>query len=122
MRILLVDDELELVSALAERLAIRGIAADYAITGDQALRMAGENDYDLAVLDVKMPHVSGLELWDQLHVLHPRMRCIFLTGHTSERDFQAGTRAGALYLLKPLKIEVLIQNIRQLLESQGKIG
>lgn len=119
MRILLVDDELELVSALAERLAIRGIFADYATTGDQALRMAKETDYDLAVLDVKMPHVSGLELWDQLHALHPRMRCIFLTGHTSERDFQAGTRSGALYLLKPLKIEVLIQKIRELLERPG---
>jgi len=120
MRILLVDDELDLVSTLAERLAIRGITADYATTGEQALCMAGENDYDLAVLDVKMPHLSGLELWDQLHASHPRMRCIFLTGHTSKQDFQAGTRAGALYLLKPLKIEILIQKIRELLEDQGE--
>lgn len=119
MRILLVDDEEELVSALAERLMIRGISSDYATSGDQALRMANEQEYDLAVLDVKMPHLSGLELWDQLQQTHPRMKCIFLTGHTSERDFQAGTSAGALYLLKPLKIEVLIQKINELLAKHG---
>ena len=119
MRILLVDDEEELVSALAERLMIRGIVADYATSGEQALEMVKEREYDLAVLDVKMPHLSGLDLWRQLHREHPRMRCIFLTGHTSEQDFQVGISTGALYLLKPLKIEILIKKIQELLPNGG---
>jgi DNA-binding response OmpR family regulator len=119
MRILLVDDEKELVSAMAERLAIRGIEADYATSGEQALGMTDSNPYDLVVLDVKMPHLGGLELWDLLREKHPGLKCIFLTGHTSKHDFEAGTRRGALYLLKPLKIEVLLEKIHELLPRES---
>lgn len=118
MRILLVDDEEELVSALAERLDIRGIEADYVTSGEEALYAAKQKHYDLVILDVKMPHLSGLELWDQLKVKYPEMKCIFLTGHTSEKDFQAGVSTGALYLLKPLKIETLMQSIQTMLPER----
>ncbi|HDQ41602.1 MAG TPA: response regulator [Desulfonatronum sp.] len=118
MRILLVDDEEELVSALAERLDIRGIAADFVTSGEQALKAAEQKQYDLVVLDVKMPHLSGLELWEQLKNRFPDMKCIFLTGHTSERDFQAGVNSGAMYLLKPLKIETLIHSIQAMLPGR----
>lgn len=119
MRILLVDDEEELVSALAERLEIRGIAADYVTSGEDALAAVEEQGYDLAVLDVKMPHLSGLDLWGKLKIRFPEMKCIFLTGHTSESDFQAGVNAGAMYLLKPLKIETLIDNIQAMLAGRN---
>lgn len=118
MRILLVDDEEELVSALAERLNIRGIAADFATSGEQALQAVERKHYDLVVLDVKMPHLNGLDLWKQLKQQFPNMKCIFLTGHTSERDFQAGVNSGAMYLLKPLKIETLIHNIHVMLPGR----
>ncbi len=118
MRILLVDDEEELVSALAERLEIRGIATDYVTSGEEALAAVEQQQYDLAVLDVKMPHLSGLELWQRLKGKFPGMKCIFLTGHTSESDFQAGVRSGAMYLLKPLKIETLIDNIQTMLAER----
>lgn len=118
MRILLVDDEEELVSALAERLEIRGIATDYVTSGEEALAAVEQRQYDLAVLDVKMPHLSGLELWERLKTKFPEMKCIFLTGHTSESDFQAGVCSGAMYLLKPLKIETLIDNIQTMLAER----
>lgn len=119
MRILLVDDEEELVSALSERLEIRGIAADYVTSGEEALAAVEKQRYDVVVLDVKMPHLSGLELWERLRGKFPDMKCIFLTGHTSESDFQAGVRSGATYLLKPLKIETLIENIQAMLTVRG---
>ena len=55
MNVLLVDDEEELVVTLAERLSIRDIDADWALSGEDALRMAAGKRYDLAVVDMKMP-------------------------------------------------------------------
>jgi len=116
MRILLVDDEKELVSTLAERLAFRGIAADWAVSGEEALQMAATTAYDLAVLDVKIPRMSGLELQKALERQCPRMKFVFVTGHGSEEDFRSGSaRAGkANYLVKPVNIEALVDKIRTL--------
>lgn len=123
MIILLVDDELELVSAMSERLNLRGIDADYATTWKQALKMAEEKKYDLAVLDVKMPGLSGLELWKLLKKDYPEMKFIFLTGHTSQDDFKAGLNTGHKYLLKPISFDVLLECInRSLSDSPKKEG
>ena len=62
MRILLVDDEAELVSTLAERLSFRGIEADWVTSGEEALKKVERQRYDVAVLDVKIPRISGLAL------------------------------------------------------------
>ena len=62
MRVLLVDDEKELVEALAERLGIRGIEARWETTGDAALKRIVEEEFDLVVLDVKIPGMSGIDL------------------------------------------------------------
>jgi DNA-binding response OmpR family regulator len=112
MKVLLVDDEKEFVSALAERLSLRGVDAQWTVSGEEALRMAEDKEYDLAVLDVKMPGLSGIELRKRLHDVQPRMKFIFLTGHGSQEDFKAGSEDAAFYLAKPLKIEELIQKIK----------
>lgn len=116
MRILLVDDEEEFVSALAERLSYRGIDADWVTRQEDAVTRCGEACYDLAVLDVKMPKVSGIALKKMLQSKCPRMKFIFLTGHGSEEEYRAGTaEAGAdHYLLKPLHLEDLLLKIRNM--------
>ena len=120
MRILLVDDEEELVSTLAERLSLRGIKADWATSGEEALKMAQEELYDLAVLDVKIPRISGIELERKLKEKHPNMKFIFMTGHGSEDDFKDGSaEAGAeYYLVKPVNIEHLIDKMNQALKRE----
>lgn len=122
MKILLVDDEVELVSAMSERLNLRDIDADYATTGDQALELAKNKQYDLAVLDVKMPGISGLELWKLLKEKYPGMRFIFLTGHTSREDFKAGMSTGFHYLLKPISFDLLLEKIHQSLSGPLEDG
>lgn len=119
MRILLVDDERDLVAALAERFGFRGIDADYATCGDDALEMAKSTTYDLAVLDVKMPRISGLELAKRLREIIPGLKCIFLTGHGSAVDFEAGATDGAAYLVKPVNIDLLLREIHAVL-GQGE--
>ena len=119
MKVLLVDDERELVSTLAERLSFRGIQADWATSGEEAMRLTEKNTYDVAVLDVKIPRISGLELKRRLHAKIPAMKFIFMTGHGSEDEFRncsAETGEGC-YLVKPVNIEDLIQKMNELMNA-----
>jgi DNA-binding response OmpR family regulator len=121
MKVLLVDDEQELVSTLAERLFFRGIQADWAVSGEEAINLVEKNTYDLAVLDVKIPRISGLELKKRLHARRPAMKFIFMTGHGSEDDYRlcsAETGEGC-YMVKPVNIEDLIQKMNELMKGSG---
>ncbi len=121
MRVLLVDDEEELVSTLAERLALRGIEADWATTGKQALDKADQDRYDLALLDVRIPGQSGIELKKLLAAKQPDMKFIFMTGHGSEEDYRAGAaEAGEeYYLVKPVHIDDLIYRMKHAMDEKG---
>lgn len=116
MRILLVDDEEEFVTTLAERLALRGFAVEYATKATDALVLAGKSVYDIAVLDMKMPGTGGLQLREILEQKYPNMKFIFLTGHGSEDDWRAGS-SGAGYLVKPVDINTLIQKMKEELDQ-----
>jgi DNA-binding response OmpR family regulator len=118
MRVLLVDDELELVTTLAERLELRGIGAEWATSADEALRRVETSAFDIAVLDVKIPKVDGLELKKRLQEKCPGMKFIFVTGHGSARDFETGaSEVGAdYYLVKPLNIDNLIAKMKEALQ------
>ncbi len=117
MKILLVDDEMEFVSALAERLHLRGIDADWVSRPEDAMGRVALHHYDLAVLDVKMPRLSGIDLKVMLQEKCPDMKFIFLTGHGSQESYEAGAaEAGEeYYLMKPLKLETLILKIDEVL-------
>jgi DNA-binding response OmpR family regulator len=119
MKVLLVDDEHELVSTLAERLSLRGIQADWAISGEEAMRLAENNSYDVAVLDVKIPRIGGLELKRRLHAKLPAMKFIFMTGHGSEDDFRncSAETIDGCYLFKPVNIENLVQKMNELMKA-----
>ena len=121
MHILLVDDEEELVVTLAERLAIRGIDADWGTSGEDALKKAETEAYDLSVLDVKIPRISGINLKKELQKKNPHMKFIFMTGHGSEDDYKAGSEeAGSeYYLVKPVDIKTLIERMNTALNPEG---
>ena len=122
MRVLLVDDEEQLVSTLAERLALRGIDARWTTSSLSALELVKTEIFDIAILDVKIPKISGLELKKRLQKLHPEMKFIFLTGHGSEEDFRIGAaEAGAdFYLVKPVQIESLLEKMHEAIQRQGE--
>lgn len=115
MRILLVDDEKELVEALVERLKFRGIEADFATTKEEALKLVQEKEFDLAILDMKMPKVSGLEIMEELKNFQPKLKFGFLTGHGSKEDLQECTlKGGCFYLVKPVDFEEFYQKIKEI--------
>jgi DNA-binding NtrC family response regulator len=122
MRVLLVDDETELVSALAERLEIRGIEAKYVCRGQQALELAPGGRFDLAVLDMKMPGIAGLKLKAQLQSLCPEMKFIFMTGYGSDQviDDIRKDRESNVFLVKPVDIDELIEAMQKILPEVKK--
>jgi DNA-binding response OmpR family regulator len=122
MRVLLVDDEEQLVSTLAERLIIRGFEARWVTSSMAALELVQSEVFDLAILDVKIPKINGLELKKRLHVLQPEMKFLFLTGHGSEDDFKKGAaEAGEdFYLVKPVQIESLLEKMNEAMQRQGE--
>ena len=119
MKVLLIDDEEELISTLAERLSFRGIDADWVTNGKEALRKVALERYDLAVVDVRMPRMSGLTLKKIMADKCPSLKFIFMTGHGSEDDYKAGTAEAGFeyYLVKPLNIELLVAKIYEALKK-----
>ena len=112
VRILIVDDEEDLVSAMAERLALRGFQVETARSGTDALRLASEDDFSVVILDVKMPGIDGLQTMTEINRKHPDLPVILLTGHGSVADAERGMREGAFdYLMKPIDIDRLIDKI-----------
>ena len=117
MRVLLIDDEEELVATLAERLSFRDIDADWVTNGHDALKKLYNAAYDVAVVDVKMPGISGIELKRMMAAKYPKMRFVFVTGHGSEEDFKEGSEevgGAGFYLVKPVEIEELITKLDEI--------
>lgn len=113
-RVLLVDDEEEFVSALSERLMLRGIEVDSALNGEEALALMGEKVFEVVILDVMMPGLGGLEVLKQIKSTHPNTQVILLTGHGSTREGIEGMRLGAFdYLIKPVDIEEMLEKMKE---------
>jgi DNA-binding NtrC family response regulator len=118
LRVLIVDDEEELVYTLEERLRLRNIDAHAVTTGKDALQRILEESFDVVLLDVKMPGLGGLKVIQEIKERKPSLEVILLTGHSSEQDAEKGKRLGAYdYLMKPIKIDDLCQVIRSAAEK-----
>jgi len=119
MKIILVDDEKKFINMLAKRLALRGFQADVAYSGEQALEKAADTPYDLAVLDLKMPGISGFTLKRKLLETWPRIKCIFVTGHGSIDKNGKTDHSEDIFLAKPLDIDTLIETILRTLGPEN---
>jgi CheY-like chemotaxis protein len=110
MRVLLVDDEKKFVMMLARRLELRGFQTEFVNSGDEAIGLVTKGEsFDVAVLDVKMPGIGGIDLQRKLEKLDPNIKFIFLTGHGSDIGNLSEVGEAALFLPKPLKINDLVE-------------
>lgn len=120
LKLLFVDDEEELVSAVVERLEIRGIEGVGVTSGDAALQRLQRERFDVVLLDVKMPGVNGLDVLRAITRDHPHTKVILMTGHGSAEDIELGLRLGAAACLqKPVDLEALLEAARAATTSGG---
>ena len=122
MKVLLVDDEEEMAAALAERLSFREIDAEWVTCGKDAIALLGENHFDVLVLDVKMPGMSGIELYWRIQKIAKslRKRIIFLTGDVmGEETKKFLEKNKARCITKPFNVIQLKRDINQVLAAAG---
>jgi len=114
IRLLLVDDEAAYVNVLSNRLIKRDIDVQKAYSGSEAIQALRKQDFDVAVLDLKMEDMDGIEVLKIFKKMVPEMEVIMLTGHGSEKAAKQGIELGAFdYLTKPCELEDLVEKIRQ---------
>jgi two-component system OmpR family response regulator len=115
MRILIVEDEVKMAALIRRGMRAEGLAADVAITGDDALWMAGSTEYDVIVLDVMLPTIDGFETSRRLRADGIWTPILMLTARDSVDDRIAGLDGGADdYLIKPFSFAELLARIRAL--------
>jgi len=113
-RILVVDDEREYVTVLAKRLRKRGFCVTTAFTGAEGVQALRRTDFDIALVDLKMEDMDGLEVLGIFKRMAPELAVIMLTGHGSAQAAKDGIRMGAFdYLSKPCELDDLIVKIDQ---------
>jgi len=120
IRLLLVDDEVGYIEVLSKRLTRRGFEVTTASSGAEAIRALRKSDFDVAVVDLKMEDMDGIEVLKVLKKMVPALHVIILTGHGSERAAREGIAHGAFdYLIKPIGLDPLIARIRAAMISEA---
>jgi two-component system OmpR family response regulator len=115
MRVLVVEDEVRLADSLAKGLRGEGHAVDVAPDGAEALWYAEENAYDVIVLDLMLPVVSGYDVCKRLRERQDWTPVLMLTARDADRDMVDGLDSGADdYVTKPFSFEVLLARLRSL--------
>ena len=117
VKVLIVDDEHDFATALAERLRLRGYEATAIFSPDEALATTKEMQPDVVLLDQRLPGVSGIEMLMTMREFVPGVEIILLTGHLDLAQRIQGMRLDAFeYIMKPIDIADLINKI----EKAGK--
>lgn len=121
VRILVVDDEPEIVHVLRDLLVFAGFEVETARNGKQAMNLlTGRHHFDLMITDMKMPEMDGLELLRLTHQLKKTLPVVILTGWPTVDDGIQSLEEGAYdYVLKPFNTETIMVVVRQALKSRS---
>ncbi len=121
MRVLVVEDEKKVASAVRRGLEAEGFAVDVALNGPDGVWLATENDYDVIVLDIMLPGMNGYKVCEQLREAGDWTPILMLTAKDGEYDQAEALDTGADdYLTKPFSFVVLLARLRALLRRTGR--
>jgi DNA-binding NtrC family response regulator len=121
--VLLVDDELDFVEVLAERLEARGLSVETAENGEVALAKAEKRAFDAILLDMAMPGMDGIQTLTGLLGINPDLQVILLTGRATLGQAVEAMKLGALDLLeKPVEIETLVEKIEEAATKRSSLS
>ena len=112
-RVMIVDDDPSLLEVLDARLSAAGLEIFKASCGADALRILKKQPIDILVSDMKMPNMSGMELFERVCETHPYLPVIFLTAYGTVPDAVSAIKAGAVdYITKPFEGKELVKRIK----------
>lgn len=118
-KILVVDDDETIRTTMKAILQDEGYAVDLAATGKEAIQKTQEKAYNVALLDIRLPDMEGVELLKLLKDGVPRTRKIMVTGYPSMQNAISALNKNAdAYLLKPVDVEKLLNTVKQQLADQ----
>jgi two-component system, OmpR family, response regulator len=118
-KVLVVDDEVDFLETIIKRLKARKIEVTGAENGQKALDLLAGQDFDVMVLDVKMPGMDGIETLREVKKRKPLTEVIMLTGHASVESGIQGMQLGAFdYVMKPVALDELLEKMRQAYERK----
>jgi DNA-binding NtrC family response regulator len=118
-RILIVDDDNGITGSLSAVLESEGYRTDVAHTVKEAIEKSYENDYNLAILDIKLPDGEGTSLLKMLRETSPKMMKIMLTGYPRlENSINSLNEGAVAYLIKPVDVEKLLETIKSKIKEQ----
>jgi len=119
-RALVVDDEEDFLETLVKRLNKRNIETTGVVSGEEALDLMKQKLFDVVILDIKMPGgMDGIEALREMKKIQPLAEVLLLTGHASVETSIEGMKLGAFdYLLKPIKLEDLLEKLAQAFEKK----
>jgi DNA-binding NtrC family response regulator len=113
-KVLLIDDEVEFLDNLSERMRVRGMDVSTAQTTDNAINAVEEAEYDAIVLDLQMPGMNGIEMLKVIKERHPDMQVILLTGQATLEAGIEAMKLGAMdFMEKPADINSLTEKIKK---------
>jgi DNA-binding response OmpR family regulator len=118
-RILIVDDDETIRTTMKVILEDEGYVVDLASTGEEAIQLTMKTTYNIALLDIRLPDMEGVELLKLMRDSVPRTRKIMVTGYPSMQNAIAALNKNAdAYLLKPLDNEKLLNLVKEQLDAQ----
>jgi len=120
-RIIIIDDDESIRQVLKTILEEEGYVVDTADTGKEAVLKTNEKAYNLALIDVRLPDIEGIDLILKIKDTTPRMRKIIVTGYpTIQNAMEAVNRQADAFILKPFDVERVLQTIREQLMKQDE--
>lgn len=118
-RILVVDDDEGIRKVLKTILEDEGFTVDTAENGKEAIKKASEKFYNIAVIDIRLPDMEGIELLSKMRNWVPRTRKIIVTGYpTVQNAIEAVNKGADAYILKPFDVEKVLATIKEQLKKQ----
>ncbi len=119
IKLLIVDDEVDFLQVIAERLGSRDFDVITATNGKDAIKEARRSKFDLALIDLRMPEMDGKEVLQILKKKHKFLEVIIITGHDSLESAIECTKLGAFnYLPKPYDLDRLLDILKQAYETR----